>query len=238
MSDKTHEGHRGRLKKRFLEEGIDGFQEHEVIELLLFYALPYQNTNGIAHRLMEEFGSLAGVVDAPFEQLTKVSGVGDHAATLLKLVAGLSRRYGVSRTAGEHIITTPEDAGSYLLPWFLGRTSEMAILLCLDAKGKVLGIERISEGGINATILDVRKVVSAAIKFSASAVVLAHNHTSGVAVPSREDVEVTKKVRTALQALDVVLLDHLVIAEGDFVSMAESGLLREQQGSGAGKGSE
>ena len=221
----AHDGHRARLKQRFLEEGIDSFQPHEVIELLLFYAVPYKDTNALAHRLVEEFGSIAGIMDAPFEELTGVSGVGENMATLLKLIPALSRRYSISRSADAGVVNSSAEAGRYLIPYFVGRTNEMALLLCLDAKGKVLGVERISEGSINATLLDVRKIVSAAIKYGASAAVLAHNHTSGIAVPSREDIAATKKAKTALEAVDVVLLDHVIVAEEDFVSMAQSGIL-------------
>ena len=222
-----HEGHRARLKKRFLEEGIDSFQDHEVIELLLFYGVPYRDTNELAHRLVEAFGSISGIMDAPYDELRAVSGVGENTAVLLKLIPELSRRYSVSRSTDDRIVNSSADAGRYLLPHFLGRTSELVLLLCLDAKGKVLGLERISQGSANAAVLDVRKIVSAAIKYGASAVVLAHNHNSGVAVPSREDLLATWKVRSALEGIDVVLLDHIIAAEGDFVSMADSKLLDE-----------
>ena len=222
-----HEGHRARLKQRFLREDIDGFEEHEVIELLLFYGVPYQDTNELAHRLVESFGSIAGILDAPFDQLTKVKGVGENTAVLLKLIPALSRRYGISRAEDRNIVCSAADAGRYLLPHFAGRTSETALLLCLDAKGKVLGIEPISEGGINSTLLDVRKIVSGAIKFNASAAVLAHNHTSGVALPSGADIAATTRAAAALEAIDVTLLDHIVAADGDFVSLAQSGLLKE-----------
>ncbi len=221
-----HDGHRARLKQRFLEEGLDSFRDHEVIELLLFYAVPYRDTNELAHRLVDAFGSISGIMDAPHDQLLKVSGVGENTAALLKLIPQLSRRYSVSKCSDEDIVNSCEEAGRYLLPHFFGRTSELVLLLCLDAKGKVLGLERISEGGVSAASLDVRKIVSAAIKYGASAVVLAHNHNSGVAVPSREDLFATGKVMGALEAIDVVLLDHLIMAEDDYVSMAQSKLLQ------------
>ena len=222
-TESLHKGHRERMKQRFLEEGLDNFTDIQVLELLLFYAIPRTDTNPIAHRLLEYFGSLSQVLEADVEQLKKVPGIGDHAATLLALVIDLCRYYQVNCAQQTEILTTLEDCGKYLVPRFFGRTRETVFLLCLDAKCKVLCCRELGEGSVNAAAISVRKVVETALAANATTVVLAHNHPSGIAVPSNEDIQTTARIAAALNAVEIQLADHIVVAEGDYVSMVQSG---------------
>ncbi|MBQ3404616.1 MAG: hypothetical protein IJG63_04260, partial [Oscillospiraceae bacterium] len=196
--------------------------EHLVLELLLYYANPRGDMNPVAHRLIERFGSISAVFDAPVSELTKISGISDNSAVLLKLVPQLCRRYMESKASQENVMLTTEDAGAYLIPRFFGELDETAYMLCLDAKGKVLYCGKLSQGGVNATEISVRKVVENALLYKATGVILAHNHTSGIAIPSREDICATKRIADALDAVDIRLLDHLVVADGDFVSIYDT----------------
>ncbi len=218
-----HKGHRERLRERFLAEGLDNFPEHNILELLLFYALPQKDTNPIAHALLTEFGSLAGVLDAPLEELCKVSGVGQNAAVLIKLLPPFWRRYQMSRTAGDDCLDTIEKAGAYLLPRFFGLKTEQVYVLCLDAKCKLLVCKKLFEGIVNAAQIHTRRVVELALACNASSVILAHNHLSGVALPSHDDRVTTLRLKEALESVGVFLADHIIVAEEDFVSMAQSG---------------
>lgn len=219
-----HDGHRARLKQRFLEENIDGFTDVQALELLLFYAVPRKDTNPIAHALISHFGTLSQVMDASVEELTKVPGISEHAATLLHLTTAMGRRYQVDRAAHTDALTTLEQCADFLVPRFHGRTVETVFLLGLDAKCKVLGCREIGEGGINSANVSIRRIVEAAIAMGASTVVMAHNHPSGIAVPSKEDVMTTRLVSAALELVDVVLTDSIVVADGDYVSMRASGI--------------
>lgn len=219
----VHKGHRDRLKQRFLEEGLDNFTDIQVLELLLFYAIPVKDTNPLAHALLEHFGSLSQVLEADVEELKKVPGIKDHAATLLALVTHLCRYYQVSSAQQTQILTTLEDCGRYLVPRFFGRTKETVFLLCLDAKCKVLCCKEIGEGSVNTASISVRKVMETALAANATTVVLAHNHPSGIAVPSNEDIQTTQRIAAALHAVEIHLADHIVVAEGDYVSMVQSG---------------
>lgn len=221
--DATHKGHRERLKQRFLEEGLDNFTDIQVLELLLFYAIPQKDTNPIAHALLDRFGSLSQVLDAPVEELKKVTGIKDNAATLLSLVTQLSRYYQVNCAQRVEILTTLEACGKYLVPYFFGRNNETVFLLCLDAKCKVLCCREVGEGSINSASISIRKIVETALGTNATTVILAHNHPSGVALPSTEDVQTTRRIAAALGAVEVHLADHIVVADGDYVSMAQSG---------------
>ena len=220
-----HDGHRQRLKQRFLEEGLESFTDIQVLELLLFFSVPRQDTNPIAHALLDHFGSLYQVLEAPVEELRKVKGVGEQSALLLSLMNDVARYYQVDRTMREKILPTVQACGEYLVPFFFGATQEEVYLLGLDAKCKVLGCVKLSTGSVNSAGLSIRKVVECALNMKASSVVLAHNHTSGIAVPSQEDIRTTKSISHALDLVGVYLADHVVVADEDYVSMAESGLI-------------
>ena len=218
-----HKDHRQRVRERYLKEGLDGFSEVQVLELLLFYVIPRQDTNPIAHRLIDRFGSLYQVLEAPVEEMEKVEGIGPNAALLLSLITAVARVYAVNRTEKQKILRTIEDCGEYLKSFFIGRRSEMVYLLCLDAKCKVLGCREIGEGSVNSANVPIRRIVETALGLNATSVVLAHNHPSGIALPSGEDVLTTHRVAAALSTVDIVLVDHIIVADDDYVSMVQSG---------------
>ena len=218
-----HDGHRKRMITRFQEEGLDHFKEHEVLELLLYYTIPRRDTNPIAHELINRFGSLSQVLDARPEELAKVDGIGSASAAFLSLITAVGRYYLVNRTIQETQLTTLDQCGRYLVPFFHGRRNEMVYILCLDAKCKVLCCKEMGEGSVNSAGVPIRRIVEAALGVNATSVILAHNHPSGFAVPSGEDVQATKRVALALDAVEIALVDHIVVADDDFVSMAQSG---------------
>lgn len=225
-----HEGHRERLRTRFQTEGLDNFTEIQVLELLLFYCIPRQDTNYLAHQLLGQFGSLSQVLETSPEELKKVKGIGENAATFLNLVPAVSRYYAVNRSKLEDKpLRNIDECGEYLKNRFEGHSNEMVYLLCLDAKGKVLCCPKIGEGSVNSASVPIRRVVEAAIGANATAVVLAHNHPSGLALPSHEDVVTTRRVAAALDAVEVRLIDHVVVADGDFTSLLQTGYYRPEE---------
>lgn len=218
----VHDGHRGRLKEEFLKRP-DTFPDHKVLELLLFYANPRGDTNPVAHDLMDRFVTLDGVMDASPAELLKVPGVGEHTVVLLKAVKEAGGRYLASRSKAAGLIQTTGDIFDLLRPYFYGARGEKVILICLDGKGKNLGVRVISEGSVNAAEVTTRGVVEAALGLNASQVVLAHNHPSGLALPSDEDKATTRYLSQVLQTVGVALMDHVIFSEDDMVSMRESG---------------
>ncbi|MBE6990748.1 MAG: DNA repair protein RadC [Ruminococcaceae bacterium] len=217
-----HDGHRARKKKQFLEQGLESMADHEVLELLLYYAIPRRDTNETAHRLMEVFGSLEGVLQSDAAELSRVPGVGEHAAVLLTLLGAVCRRTALEPEFSDPI-RTGEQAGRCFLRIMGEEKREVLYLMCLDGKGKQLSCRMVAMGGLHLTEISVRRVVDTALRTGASAVVLAHNHPSGVALPSRADQIMTRQVADALRPLGIRLIDHIVVADGDFVSMAASG---------------
>lgn len=224
--ENLHQGHRARLRRSFLEQGLDSLPDVNALELLLFYAIPRQDTNQIAHRLINAFGSLADVFDAPVEELMRRGGLTENAAALIKLTIAVSRRYQIRRASTEQIMNTTAKCGAYLVPHFIGARDEMVYAMALDGKCKLLGCTKLFSGTVNSSSLYVRNVVEYAMRMKATSIILAHNHPSGIATPSREDISVTGMVRDALNLVDVILADHIIVADDDFVSLAESGMLR------------
>lgn len=219
----VHTGHRERLRNRFLEEGLDGFHEINALELMLFYCVPRKDTNALAHKLLDHFGSYSNVLDAPVSELKKIDGVSDYIATYLNLQGQFVRYYLINRNISGTRVQTTEDYGELLLPYFIGRRNETVFMLCLDAKCKVICCREITEGSVNAANISVRKIVDVAISSNASSVVLAHNHPSGLAFPSNEDIRTTLKIKRALDAVDVILVDHIVVSDHDYISFLQSG---------------
>ena len=220
-----HDGHREKMRQRFVTGGLESFADHEALELLLYYAIPRRDTNPIAHALIERYGSLQAVLTAPAEDLKKVPGVGDTAAVLLKLVPQVYQKARLESVKNEKILDSVDRVSTYLLELFADERNEVVYQLCLDRKGKLLACKRLAEGGISATMLNIRTVVENAVLTGASAVILSHNHPSGLALPSQDDYATTRKIQQALQAIDVPLADHIIVADGDCVSFAQSGYL-------------
>lgn len=217
-----NDGHRQRLKDRFQKEGLDHFEPHEVLELLLFYCIPRKDTKAVAKALLARFGSLNGVLSASAGDLKKVTGAGEGTAMFLNLLQHLQRYCDVS-SIKEEVLLDIESCGRYMVPHFKNQKNEVVMLLCLDAKCKVLECYKVGEGSVNSAAVPIRRIVEMALGANATSVVLAHNHPSGLAFPSEEDKFTTRRLGRALWAVEIELTDHLVIADGDCVSLRQSG---------------
>lgn len=221
-----HAGHRKRVKDEFLANGLNGLPDHRVLELLLFYAIPQGDVNPLAHRLMDHFGSLAGVFHATHEQLMEVEGVGYSTAVLIRMIPAVAARYLQANSSFEGQLTSPWQFRELLLPLFFGQRDELAYLVCMDGKSKLIATKKLGEGVADAVQITARKVLETALGCNASRVVLAHNHVSGVALWSDADLDTTLKLKPLLRAAGIELVDHFIIANDDMVSMADSGVLK------------
>lgn len=221
----VHDGHRERLRRRFLDHGLQSFNEIEALELLLFYALAQKDTNPLAHALLDRFGSLDEVLHASVQELCSVPGIGEKTAALLTLVPELNRLGELSRVRRTVSLRTTEEMAAYLGPYFSGLQEERLLMVCLDSAMRVISTEELSRGVVNGVRFDVRRLVELALRRKASYVLLAHNHPDGQAVPSREDDETTRDVCRALHTIEIPLFDHLIFAGDRFVSYRRSGAL-------------
>ena len=232
MPDKPkhrHTGHRERMKAEFLARGLEGWPDHRVLELLLFYTIPQGDVNDLAHELVERFGSLAGVLDASVEELKKVKGVGDHTAVFLRMLPAVLGRYQGARTRLSAIINSPEEVYAWLEPYFFGARNEMVYVLCLDGKRQVLGVRKVAEGSIELAEVNTRRIAEEAIGLRAAQIYVAHNHVSNLAIPSQADWLTTDTLRGALRPIGIELIDHLVFVDGDMVSLKDSEHLKGLQ---------
>ena len=207
------------------EEIRKGYFKVKVLELLLYYAIPRRDTNELAHTLLDRFGSLERVLLAPREELMKVPGVGEGAALLLTLVPAVSQ-YTHRHAPQETILNSVDASGRYFMRLLRHERRELLYQACLDGKGKLLSCRCLSEGGVNMAAVTLRQIVEHALLSGASSVLLAHNHPSGIALPSASDRQMTLQVRDALATMGIRLTDHIIVADDDFVSMAQSGLLQ------------
>ena len=214
-----HDGHRARLREQFLNGGLNSLSDIQLLEFLLMQTIPRCDVNPIAHRLLLHFGSLSAVFEADPVELQKIEGVGLNSAAFLTMIPQLLQRYDRDRSRDTRIITSVERAGYYLLPFFAGEGNECVYLMCLDGKCKLLDCRKVFEGSINLVHISIRKITEAALLHRATSIILAHNHPSGVALPSHEDLESTQLLAQTLKPLGIQLVDHLVFADGDFVSM-------------------
>lgn len=209
------------LTRRFLHGVPDAMSDAELLELLLRFST--EDAKTLTERIMAQCPNIAAVIEADADTLRSIEGIDEASVLLLRLVPELHRRYFLSRSRDEKRLTTSADFGRFLLPYFYGARDEMVYLLLLDAAGKVLNCKLIGHGSVNSANVPMRRVVQEALTANASGVVLAHNHPSGVALPSKEDADLTARLRDTLDALQILLLDHIVVADDDFVSMRESG---------------
>lgn len=221
--ENLHIGHRERLRQRFLAEGLENFAPHEVLEFLLFNTIPRGDTNPLAHRLLMHFGSLSAVFDAKYEDLLKVEGIGPKSAMLICSVQGLSKAYLSDQGKKKPIIKTTDDMAKYLQSRFLGANSERFYIVCLDDKRSVLQCQLLKEGQVDRVKVDMRHIVDVILRSPTTAVVLAHNHPAQFALPSKEDIVLTKHIMDVLKSLNVNVLDHIVFSKSDCVSMRNSG---------------
>ena len=217
-------GHRNRVRERYLNTGLDTFQDYEALELLLFYAIPRKDTKSTAKNLIARFGSLPAVLDATVEELTEAD-LSPNAAILLKLVPDMNRYYAVKTDGAGQKVHSTSDAGRILCAMFRHEQTESVRLLCLNAGGKVLKLALLNEGDINAVHFSVRKIVETALSAKAVSVILAHNHPGGTLTPSREDLDATNSAKAALSTVGIQLLDHLIISGDNYCSLCEDGYL-------------
>ena len=214
--ENIHEGHRARVRERFIKEGIENFADHNVLEFLLFYAIPRGDTNKIAHALIDRFGSLSAVFDAKLEDLCEIKGVGESSAILIKMVPQLFRKYETDKLKERDVsLNNAELVAKYASKHFKGLVEERLYLMCLDSQSNLLEFSQVSKGNMNRTPVDLGLIAKVAFENEATSLILVHNHPSGIMAPSKADVDVTITVEQMMHDLGMRLSDHIIIGNGD-----------------------
>ena len=221
-----HENHRERVKKKFSDFGFNGWYDHEVLEMMLFYAIPRCDTNPLAHALLDEFGSLSAVLDADIEALKKVKGIGENTAVYLSALGKLQGVYNRSKWSDtKSVFDNVASAGLFCADFIGNETEEVLGLICLDTRKNVKKSAILSRGVIDKVHIDIRKIVENVVSVNAKYIVLCHNHPSGILQPSYEDIEMTKNIAKALSPMEIELIDHFIVCGKGYTSMAERGFL-------------
>ena len=219
------QGHYSRLRQRFLSAGIDGFLDYEVVELLLKLADNRRDQKITAKLLLNTFKSLRGVLEASPEQLKKIKGIGDANIFGLKLVQSVARRYLKEQIIGENYIQSSENVLDYLRHNLRDRGREVFLVVLLNGRNQVLDIVELFEGTLTTSAVYPREVIKLILEKDAAAVIFVHNHPSGNPKPSKDDQNLTQKLKAACSTIDVQLHDHLIIAGNDYTSMADKGMV-------------
>jgi DNA repair protein RadC len=224
MEKKLHKGHRRRVKDRYLSEGLDSFTDHQVLEMLLFYCIPMKDTNELAHKMINEFGTLAGLFEAHPRDISKRCGVSENTAIAVSLIPSLARRYFKIKWGDKPFLNSSSKAGEYAISLFTGRTYEAFYVICLDSQNRANHAALLHEGTINEAPVYPRLIVETALRHQANSVILAHNHPGGTLQPSGADLEVTKRITDALTAISIKVIDHIIVAGDRYLSFKEKGL--------------
>jgi len=220
-----HAGHRERMKNRFLKNGLEGFDDVNVFELLLFFVLPRQDTNPLAHALLNRFGSFKDVMEATVTELQSVKGIGQNTALLIRLVAEIGKRYQISKREVKECLDSPAKVFEYVLPLFSFESMERLYLICLDTENRVLHCSEIAQGDVDSVYGNPRKIIRIATERHASKIILAHNHPSGILIPSIDDTIFTQRLLDALMVFHIQLSDHVIVGDGECLSMREHGCI-------------
>lgn len=223
-SENVHAGHRARLRMRFINTGLDSFEDHNALELFLFYAIPNRDVNDLAHDLINEFGSLAGVFDARFEDLCKIKGISEYSASLIKLLPSMARRYEQSKISDKNpILDEPQKIAEYMQGLYFGINKEILYMLCLDSACKLQKCIKLGEGEIDKVSVSYRSIAEQALITNAANIIVVHNHISGITAPSPQDILFTANLIETMKGIGIRISDHIIMGNGtDFLSLRKS----------------
>lgn len=220
----VHAGHRERMRKKFLKSGFDSFETHEILEMILFFAIPRANTNEIAHNLLDKYGSLSCICDVDIDELQKIKGIGAHCALLLKMIPFITQEYFKSKKNRFEDLSTGRAACEYFKNQFYGVCNEQIRIVCLNENRKALTNQSdlIAEGVPGKVSVNIRRIIEITYKNHSENIMIAHNHPNGIATPSDEDIKSTIKLYNTLKSIGIHLCDHILIANNTAVSFKDS----------------
>ena len=223
QKENIHANHRQRMRKRYRDQGLDGFHDHEVLEILLYYCYPRCDTNEIAHKILKEFKTLPNLFEANVDTIMARLGCTENIAVLLNLMPAIAKRY-LSRKWGDKVaLKNHEAAGEYSMSLFIGEPVECFYVLCLDTGYRVIQNCLMARGTVDEVSVFIREIVRKVLECQATNIVLAHNHPGGTIRPSHDDNALTTKIRDALKLIDVSVNDHIIVADGKYYSYAQRG---------------
>lgn len=229
MKENIHKGHRQRVRERYLQEGGDSFADHELLELILFSCIPMKDTNELAHLLLKEFGSLSLLIEAKPQDIVKRCGVSMNTAIFIAVQKDLIRRAIQGKWEKRPILNSSQKAGEFAVMLLSQLNHERFYVICLDNRHKFIYSAIVAEGTVREAVVYPRLVVEAALRHQASAVILAHNHPGGSLRPSFQDISTTANLVKAFNLIDIMVMDHIIVADNKYFSFAETGMIQNNQ---------
>jgi len=218
-----HAGHRQRIRKRFIEHGLDSFEEHQILEFLLFYAIPMKDTNELAHKMLNEFGSLYNLCQSAPKDIMKRCNVTENTACLISLIPEMANIIEKSKWKNKVYLGCSSKLGEYAVSLLMDKKAECFYVICLDNKMRLKGALPVAKGNDFSAQIYIRDISSVIHSFSATNVVFAHNHLNGILEPSQDDIDTTKSLAVSLDYLDTNVLDHIIVCDGQYYSMKQHG---------------
>lgn len=223
MAEGLHDGHRERVLEDFLRNGFDSHTPpHKILEFLLFYCVPRRDTNELAHQLINRYGSVSGVLDAPVEELAKFNGLSLRGAALLKLIVPLSAVYNTEKAENISRFRSLGEIGKFMFERIRLFQDEKFAVLVLGADGSFRDFEILSTGNVNSVNVPIRDLMKLCLDKNGVIIAIAHNHPSGVAIPSNDDILLTERIADSLSHAGIRLIDHIITVSNDYVSMAQT----------------
>ena len=218
-------GHRQRLRERFTKSGLSSFHDYEKLELLLTYCIRQSDVKPAAKRLIEKFGGLNAVFQAPVKELEKVAGIGSYSATMIKFVRELCSELLAEQIENRTTVTSPDDIARFARLKIGHDEYEKFMVVYMDTQNQIISHEIVSQGTINKTVVHPRNIVKEALLQNANSVIIIHNHPTGILEPSKQDLAITQKIKEALEIVNISLLDHLIVSKKGSISFLDLRLL-------------
>ena len=228
-SDDIHQGHRKRLREKFLKSGLSGFHDYEIVELLLSLGTPRKDCKPAAKEAIRKFQNLRGVLEAPEEELLQIPGIGTHSAFGIKLVQEVAREFLKARILDKPFCRSSQEVFDYLYHSMRGLKKEVFKVIYLNSQNQIINIVELSEGTVNSSFVSPREVIEGALRSNATALIFVHNHPSGAVEPSSSDKSVTRELVYAGRIMRLSVIDHIIIGENKHYSFAGEGLIEEYE---------
>lgn len=222
--ENPNKGHRKRMKNRMFKSGLESFEPHEIMELMLYFTHPIRDTNALGHSLIKKFGSVQNVLDAQEDELLSVSGIGESTVSHIKFIKEISKIY-MKQVASLQMLDTPQKLCEYFKATFIGEHVEQLHIVCLNHEMELVLDEKVCEGDVGSLNIDMRRMIEIVLKSRCDTVVIAHNHPKGLHMPSKADIRTTRTIFNAFANINVRLIDHIIIGMNGEYSIRNSGLM-------------
>ena len=225
MSENLHSGHRKRMRNKCLSDNMESFTDHELIEMLLYYCIPMKDTNELAHKIIDECGNLAILMETKPQDLMNRCGISEGTAVFFAITSEIMKRCDRQKWEKKRTLSSAEEAGKFAVSLLSYEIYECFYVICLDSQSRIINFVKLSQGNIDEININIREIAETAIRYKATSVILAHNHPGGSLIPSYQDIDATSRISSCLNLMDIEVYDHIIVADNKYYSMAANKLV-------------